>query len=536
MNAKNIQAYDAIVIGAGIGGLHQLFRLREKGMTVRVFEAGSGVGGTWYWNRYPGARTDSPSHVYQYWFSDELLNEWDWAQRYPAQEESERYLNYVADKFDLRRDITFNTRIDSAHWDDAAKRWSVTTDGGDVVHAQFLVSCAGIVSAPIKPPFKGYDRFQGRIVHTARWPKEGVDFAGKRVGVVGTGATGIQVVQTISDQVSRMTVFQRTPNYTLPMKNVNFTDTDRAQIRARQEQTKQTAFNSFVGFDANFDERSALDVPQDERLSLYEKLWQDGSLLLWFGGFKEVFFDPTINKEVSDFVRAKIRARIKDPKVAAKLVPSDHGFGTRRVPLETNYYEAFNRSNVELVDINEAPVVELTETGIRTSAGDYPLDILILATGFDAGTGPLTRIDIRGRGGVSLKEEWDRELRTTMGLQIHGFPNLFTIGAPFAPTTAFCNAPTCLQIQGQWIADCIDFVRKSNFAQIEPTEETERNWIAEHDELANLSLVAKTKSWYTGTNVEGKKMRLLSYLGGVGPYRLKCEEIKNKDYEGFELV
>ena len=536
MTAQCDPSLDAVIIGAGIGGMHQLYRLREKGLSVRVIEAGSGVGGTWYWNRYPGARTDSPAHVYQYWFSDELLQEWDWAQRYPAQEESERYLNYVTDKFDLRREITFNTRVEAAHWDDAAKRWSVRADSGEVIQAQFLISCAGIVSAPIQPPFKGYERFQGRIVHTARWPKEGIDLAGKRVGVVGTGATGIQVVQTVAGEVARLVVFQRTPNYSLPMKNVDFTDADRARLRARYPEIKEAAFNSFVGFDANFDPREAQDVPKEERLELYENLWQDGSLMLWFGGFKEVFFDPAINEEVSEFVRAKIRARIHDPKLADKLVPKDHGFGTRRVPLETNYYEAFNRANVDLVDVNETPILELTESGVRTTDAEYPLDVLILATGFDAGTGALTRIDIRGRRGISLKEEWARDLRTTMGLQIHGFPNLFTIGAPFAPTTAFCNAPTCLQLQGQWIADCVDFVRQRNFASIEPTEETERRWIAAHDQLADLSLVAKTRSWYTGTNVEGKKMRLLSYLGGVGPYRLQCEDVKSNGYEGFALA
>ncbi len=527
---------DAVVIGAGFSGLYQLHKLRGLGLRVRAIEAAPGVGGTWYWNRYPGARTDSPSHVYQYWFSDELLQEWDWKERFPAQEETERYLNYVADKFDLRRDISLGTRVDAAKWDEATQRWEVRTDKGERISARFLANCVGTLSAPVTPPFPGRDLFKGQILQTARWPSEGVDLKNKRVGVIGTGATGIQVIQTVAPEVAELTVFQRTPNYAIPMSNPEYSKTEFSQVRANYPATREMVQNSFVGFDTDVHPRDFHDVPAAERLALMEELWADGSLKLWMAGFKEVFTDKAANLEISNFVREKIRVRIKDPAMAEKLLPRDHGFGTRRVPLENGYFETFNRDNVTLVDLRAEAIESITETGIRTSADEYDLDVLIFATGFDAGTGPLSQIDIRGRNNISLKEEWQRDMRSTMGLQVHGFPNMFMTSAPLAPAVAFCNAPTCVQQQVEWITDCIEHVLKKKGSCIEPTAETEAKWIAHHEDVANMTLLATTKSWYTGANIEGKSNRLLGYIGGVNVYRQLCDEVKAKDYEGFAIT
>ena len=530
---SSLQQLDAVVVGAGFAGLYQLHKLREQGLSVRAFEAGSGVGGTWYWNRYPGARVDSQSYIYQYWFSDDLLKEWNWSERFPAREETERYLNFVADKFDLREDIQFNTRVTAATYDESTQRWTVTTDKGESFSTQFLVMGTGGLSTPMVPPFPGHDTFKGQTLHTAHWPKEGVDLKGKRVGVIGTGATGVQVIQTIADQVKHLTVFQRTANYTIPMLNPKYDDAMRASLRAQYPALKERVQNTFAGFDYDFGDKNFHDLTPEERQRTMQTLWEDGSLNFWIGGFKEVFFDEAINEEISKFVRQRIRERIKDPKVADKLVPTDHGFGTRRVPLETLYYEAFNRDNVLLVDTKATPIERMTEKGIQTSAGEHELDILIFATGFDAGTGTLTRIDIRGRDGLLLKDAWADGIRTTMGLQVHGYPNMFMTMAPFSPAAAFCNVPTCLQQQVDWITDCIQFVRSQGLKSIEASAEAEAKWVAHHDELANLTLIPKTKSWYMGTNVKGKPPRLLAYVGGANVYRQACDDVKARGYEGF---
>ena len=526
--------FDAVVVGAGVAGLYSIYKLREQGLSVQAFEAGTSVGGTWYWNRYPGARVDSQAYIYQYWFSDDLLNEWDWSERFPAQEETERYLNHVADKFDLRSKIQFKTRVTGASFDEITQRWTVSTDDGQTVSAQFLIMGTGGLSVPMLPPFPGRERFKGQIVHTAQWPKEGVDLKGKRVGVIGTGATGIQVIQTIADQVGHLTVFQRTPNYTIPMRNPKYDDADRAELRSRYPDLKKRVHGTFAGFDYDFDSTDFLSLSPEERQNKMQALWDDGSLSFWVGSFLSVFVDQKVNDEFSEFVRKRIRARVKDPKIAEMLVPKDHGFGTRRVPLETKYYEVFNRDNVTLVDTRAAPIECLTEKGLQTAAGEHELDILIFATGFDAGTGALTKTDIRGRNGLLLRDAWEADgIRTTMGLQVHGYPNLFMTMAPFSPAAAFCNVPTCVQQQVDWITDCIRFVRDQGRNAIEPSEAVEAQWVAHHDELANIMLVSKTNSWYMGSNVAGKARRLLAYPGGVGNYRDKCDAVKASGYEGF---
>ena len=533
---SSTQHIDAVVVGAGFAGLYQLHRLLKQGMNVRSFEAGSGVGGTWYWNRYPGARVDSQAYIYQYWFSQELLDEWQWSERFPAQPETERYLNHVCDRFGLRKHITFGTRVTAAHFDETTGRWTVKTDKGETISAQFVVMNTGGLSAPVTPPFKGHESFRGTSVHTSHWPKEDIDLKGKRVAVIGTGATGIQVIQTIAPHVARMTVYQRTPNYAIPMRNPTYGDADRAALRAQYPALKEHVQKTFCGFDFDFDPRPFNEVPVAERLRLMEEAWDDGSLKFWVGTFGDVFFDPAVAEEFSEFARARIRARIRDPKVADKLVPKDYAFGTRRVPLETNYYEAFNQDNVRLVDVNEDPIVEMDATGIRTASGHEEFDVIVYATGFDAGTGALTRIDVRGREGRSLKDLWSRGIRTTMGLQVHGFPNMYMTMAPFSPAAAFCNVPTCVDQQVDWIADAIAHVRGRGAKAMEPTAETEENWLAHQDEVSGATLVARTnKSWYTGANIEGKERRLLAYVGGVGPYRDICDTVRAKGFEGFSV-
>ncbi len=534
--AQNTQRYDAVIIGAGIGGLYQLYRLREAGLKVLAIDAGSGVGGTWYWNRYPGARVDSPSHVYQYWFSEELNNAWNWSERFPAQPETERYLNFVADRFALRKDIQFSTRVLACDFDETQERWQITTDKGITLNAKYLISCAGTLSTPLKNLFVGEESFKGEVYHTARWPKEPVDFTGKRVGVVGTGATGIQVVQTIAPQVNALTVFQRTAPYTIPMRNQRYTDADRAALKARFHEIKALARNSFVGFDFDFTYGAFYDATPEARRAILEMLWNDGSLALWAGSYGELFVDEGVNNEVSAFVREKMAARIKDPALIKKLVPTDYGFGTRRVPLDTGYLETFLRPNVEIVDIKAAPIERIVENGVQTADGKiHELDALILATGFDASTGALTQIDIRGRDQQLLRDEWAHDLRTTLGLMVHKFPNLFLTAAPLSPGAALCNAPTCLQHQVEWITDCIDFLEKNQRAVIEPTLAQQDRWVAHHDEKASTSLVAKTRSWYTGANVDGKPKRLLAYAGGVNVYREHCDAVAAQGYAEFRI-
>ncbi|MDP3293547.1 MAG: NAD(P)/FAD-dependent oxidoreductase [Nevskia sp.] len=527
---------DVVVVGAGFAGMYGVHRLREAGLSVQGFEAGDSVGGTWYWNRYPGARVDSQSYIYQYWFSDELLKEWDWSERFPAQPETERYLNHVADKFSIRDAIQFNTRVEAAIWDDSAKRWTVSNDRGETLSAQFLLMSTGGLSAPNTPPFKHHEKFKGQIIHTGRWPKEGVDFAGKKVGVIGTGATGIQVIQTIAPLVGQMTVFQRTANYTIPMRNPQYDDAARAELKARSKAMEHRVHRTFAGFDYDWQSTDLMAMTPEAREAQLDEWFADGSLSFWIGSIQGVLLDEGINAVFSDFVKRKIRARIHDPKVADLLVPDDHGFGTRRVPLETKYYEAYNQPNVKLVSVKATPIVEFTERGIRTTEGEHECDIVIFATGFDAGTGALTRVDIRGKDGVSLKDAWAEGIRTTMGLQVHGYPNMFMTMAPFSPAAAFCNVPTCLQQQIDWISDCVKYLRASGLKVIEPSLEIENKWIAHHDEVSAMTLIPKTNSWYMGSNIEGKKRRLLAYPGGVNTYRAACEDLKAKHYEGFEMA
>ncbi|MBO0800428.1 MAG: NAD(P)/FAD-dependent oxidoreductase, partial [Blastocatellia bacterium] len=521
------ESLDAVVIGAGVAGLYQLYKLRdEQGLKVKAFDTAAGVGGTWYWNRYPGARFDSEAYIYQYLFSEELYKGWSWSERFPGQPEIERWLNYVADRLDLHKDIRFNTTIASAVYNEATQRWTITTDGGDVIDAQFLITCCGMLSAPLTSVFPGQEAFKGILVHTARWPKENIDLSGKRVGVVGNGATGIQVIQTIASEVGTLKVFVRTPQYIIAMKNPKYGPAEVEAYKTRFKELCETIPHTFTGFAYDFTNGNWKDLKPEQRREILERIWNEGSLRLWLASFSEMFFEEDASEEISEFVREKMRARLKDPKLCEALIPTDYGFGTHRVPLETNYLEAYHLPNVELVSVKKNPIERITPEGIRLADGtSYDLDVIVLATGFDAGSGALTRIDIRGRDGRSLREEWNHDIRTTMGLQVHGYPNLFTTGAPLAPSAALCNMTTCLQQQVEWISDCIQYLRNNALSVIEPTRQTQDAWVAHHDEIANSTLVTKTYSWYMGSNVDGKPRRLLSYIGGVGSYRQKCDQV-----------
>lgn len=534
VGAQVSQVYDAVVIGAGFGGLYQLYKLREAGLKVVGLDGGTGVGGTWYWNRYPGARVDSPSHVYQYFFSEELNDAWDWSERFPAQPETERYLNFVADRFDLRKDIIFSTKVLACVFDEEKSRWHLHIDNGSIIDAKYVIGCTGTLSTPLEHLFEGVESFRGDVLHTYHWPDQPVNFSGKRVGVIGTGATGIQVVQTIAPQVAELKVFQRTPPYTIPMKNKKYNDEERAAFKARFQEIKTLTRNSFVGFDIDFTYGSYHDASPEERLQVLEALWADGSLVIWAGSYSEVFTDDEVNKEVSEFVRGKMRERLKDPELIKKLVPSTYGFGTRRVPLDTGYLETYLLPHVELIDIKSAPIERIVPTGVQTADGKtHELDVLILATGFDASTGALSRIDIRGRDNQSLRDAWSEDLRTTLGLMVYQFPNLFMTTGPLSPGAALCNAPTCLQHQVEWITDCIMHVETSQRRSVEPTQIQQDQWVERCDELASASLLSKTRSWYTGSNVAGKSKRLLAFAGGAKVYREHIDAVAAEGYADF---
>jgi cation diffusion facilitator CzcD-associated flavoprotein CzcO len=526
-----IEQFDAVVIGAGVSGLYQLYRLRKLGLSVRCYEDGDGVGGTWYWNRYPGCRFDSESETYGYSWSKELRQEWDWKEHYSGQPENERYLNYVADKFELRRDIQFKARVVSAVYDDHANRWESELESGQRARAQFLVAAVGILSARYTPPFEGIDSFRGESFYTSRWPKEKADFTGKRMAVIGTGATAVQLIPETAKEVGHLTVFQRTPNYCAPCRNSVVTPEEQRQFKANYDNIHKRLRETPAAFLHDFDSRNTLEVPKEERLALYEQLWTQPGFSKWLGNFHDIMTNREANEDFAEFVRNKIRARVKDPVVAEKLVPKDHPFGSKRIPLETNYYEAYNRDNVLLVDVRETPIERITPKGVKTSDKEYEFDVIIYATGFDAITGAVTRIDIRGEGGQRLKDKWATAgFSTYLGLQTAGFPNLF-----IAMNAAFCNYTVCAESIVEWIAECIRHMREQGFARIAPTPQAEEAWVEHTDEVAASTLLSGTDSWFVGANIPGKKRRLLLYANTVPAYRQKCAEVAAKGYEGFLL-
>src|SRR6478735_293750 len=535
MGATPIPDLDVIIIGAGLSGMYQLHRLRELGLRVRVFEAGTDVGGTWYWNRYPGARFDSESYSYGYSFSRELLAEWDWSEHFAGQPETLRYLNHVADKFDLRRDIQFRSRVTAAHYDTDARSWTIALEDGSHFSPRFLITAIGPLSTPTLPRIEGRDSFQGQSFHTARWPKEPVDFAGKRVAVIGTGATGVQTIQTIASEVGHLTVFQRTPNWCAPLHNGKIDAETQVKIKAGYPEMFARCQETFACFIHTPDPRGAFEVSDDVREAFYEKLYGERGFGIWQGNFKDILIDRKANATISDFVARKIRQRVKDPKVAEKLIPKNHGFGTRRLPLETHYYEVYNRDNVELIDIKQTPIERITPKGIETSEREFEFDIIIFATGFDAITGAFDRIDFRGADGIRLKDKWKSGPETYLGLMVYQFPNMMML---MGPHTALGNIPRSIEYSVDWVTGLMQFARDNNLTRLEATTAGVDSW-TDHVKALGVGLLSnEVDSWMTGinSNVEGKQTRIIARYSGSAPaYRARCDEVAAKGYDELRL-
>lgn len=528
--------FDAVVVGAGFSGLYMLHRLRELGLSVRVYEKGDGVGGTWYWNRYPGARCDSESHIYCYSFDEDLYEEWEWSERYPEQPEILEYLNFAADELDLRRDIAFETEVTSASYDDDAATWTVETADGDSVETRFFISAVGCLSEPFKPDFDGLDTFDGEWYHTARWPHDGVDLDGKHVGVVGTGSTGIQFISENASRASHLTVFQRTPNYAVPARNRPLEADEYEEIRDNYDAIWERARNSRLGMPFEPDENSARGLSEDEIRDILEDRWQQGGFR-FLHAFEpgHVLSNAETNEIISEFIREKIRERVDDPETAEKLVPTDHPYASKRPPMDYNdYYGTYNRDNVSLVDVDANPITELTPDGVRTTADHYDIDVLVFATGFDAMTGAILAMDIYGRDGRSLEEKWADGPTTYLGLGIHDFPNCFTITGPQSPSV-LTNMPMSIEQHVEWITDCIAYMDREGYDRIEATAESEQQWVSQTNMLADNMLFSEAKSWYRGENVPGKPSIFTPFPGGLEMYRGICERVAEDDYDGFEL-
>ena len=523
--------YDAVIIGAGFAGMYMLHRLRTLGYTVRVYERGDGVGGTWYWNRYPGARCDTESVTYSFSFSTELEQEWNWTERYAPQAEILKYAQHIADRFDLRRDIQFETTVTAAVYDDASKQWNITTDGGDLVAARFCISAAGCLSAATVPDYPGLADFRGEWYHTGKWPHARVDFTGKRVGLIGTGSSGVQSTIAIAPEAAHLFVFQRTPNYSIPAWNGPLEPAALQQIKSDYRQLREAARYAQIGIPFISNNKSAKRVPAAEREREYEAAWAAGGFNFVMA-YPDLLMDLESNRTAAEFVERKIRAKVNDPQVAELLIPTDHPLGTKRLCVDTGYYETFNRDNVTLVDIRKFPIVTLTPNGLRTQAASYDLDALVFATGFDAITGPLLKIDIRGRCGQRLQDKWAEGPRTYLGLATAGFPNFFMITGPGSPCV-LSNMLVSIEQHVEWIATCIEFMRTQAIAVIEPALDAENAWVQTVHEVGHTTLYPLTNSWYTGTNIAGKVRMFTPYAGGVGTYRRICDTVVEKGYEGF---
>ena len=530
----NTTDFDAIVIGAGISGMFMLYRLRELGMTVRVFETGADVGGTWYWNRYPGARFDSESWTYGDSFSKELMQEWDWKEHFSPQPDTLDYLNLVADKFDLRRDMQFRSTVKAAHWDDAAGTWTVTLENGEQARSRFLCTAVGILSAHTLPAIPGVESFRGPAYHPARWPHTPVDFTGKRVGIIGTGATAIQAIPEIARQAKQLTVFQRRPNWAAPLHNAKISKEEMAAIKARYDEIYAHCASTPMWFIHQPDPRKTLDVPQEEREAFWEKLYAEPGFGIWLGNFRDIGVDEKANAAISDFIARKIRQRVEDPAVAEKLIPKDHGFGSRRVPLESGYFEAFNRDNVLLVDtLNEEQIERITPRGIRTSKREYEFDILVYASGFDGVTGAFDRIDIRGGNGVRLKDAWADSPRTYLGMMAEGFPNMLMV---LGPHTARGNITQAVEHSVEFQAGILRFMLEHGYTRVETRPEHVAEWTETVIKAAEKLLSSKVDSWQTGVNrnVEGRNVRrVLGYNGNGVHFRRKTDEVAKGGYREF---
>jgi cyclohexanone monooxygenase len=534
-HTEAVRTVDAVVIGAGFSGLYMLQRLRELGFSVQVFEAAADVGGTWYWNRYPGCRCDIESMEYSYSFDKELEQEWEWSERYATQPEILGYAGHVADRFDLRPDIQFETRVTNAAYDEDADRWTVRTDRGDEVSAQFLVMAVGCLSASKKPEIPGLERYQGSWYHTGHWPHEGVDFTGQRVGVIGTGSSAIQSIPLIAEQAAQLTVFQRTPNFSLPAKNAPLDPEVVRELKARYPAHRQDARESAFGVPSVEPEKSALDVDHEERTETYRKGFEKGSLVGMILSYNDLITSKEANDTAAEYVRSRIREIVEDPAVAETLSPRTYPIATKRLCLDTNYYATYNRPNVSLVDVRKTPLQEITETGLRTSEQEYEFDSIVFATGFDAMTGALVAFPIEGRDGTLLRDKWEGGPRTYLGVSTSGFPNMFIITGPGSPSV-LSNMMVSIEQHVDWIGDCVSYLRDQGAKAIEATTESEDYWVDHVNEVGDTTLFPTANSWYMGSNVPGKPRVFMPYIGGVGVYREICDDVAAKGYEGFTIT
>jgi cyclohexanone monooxygenase len=532
-SSSTYTTFDAVVVGAGFAGLYMLYRLRQLGLSARAYEAGDGVGGTWYWNRYPGARCDVESMQYSYSFSEDLQREWHWTERYPQQEEILRYINHVADRFDLRRDIQLETRVTEAVYDEKNSQWTVLTDRGDKVVTRFLISAAGCLSAGRVPDIPGLDSFKGKWFHTGNWPHEKVDFSGRRVGVIGTGSSGIQAIPVIAREAAQVVVFQRTPNFSIPAWNRPLTEEEQQAWKANYPEHREKARRTRSGILYDYSQRATTEVSEEERQQEYERRWKRGGANFTHA-FNDIFINRASNDKAAEFVRNKIRSTVKDPKVAELLSPNDHAIGTKRICVDTDYYETFNREHVSLVDLRVTPIQEIVPAGIRTDTATYELDAIVFATGYDAVTGSLDRIEIRGRGGKALKDKWSEGPRTYLGLMTAGFPNLFFITGPGSPSV-LTNVVVAIEQHVDWISRCLQHMQAEDLGVAEPMAAAENEWVAHVNEVAGKTLFPSTKSWYMGANVPGKPRVFLPYVGGFGNYTTICEEVVAEGYRGLRF-
>ena len=532
MNNEAKADLDVLIVGAGVAGLFMLYRLRSRGFKARVYEAGGDVGGTWYWNRYPGARCDTESVQYSYQFSEELQQEWEWSERYASQPEILRYVEHVAERFDLRRDIVFNTRIVSAVFNEEASHWVVETDGGERISATFCVMATGCLSSPNIPAFDGLDDFDGPVFHTGLWPHEKVDFTGKRVGVIGTGSSAMQSIPIIAREADEVFVFQRTAHYAVPAHNGPINEERVREVKANYPEIRARAKKSATGFDQTFGEKEALKVGEEEREREFEKRWAHGGLP-FLSAFTDLRYSEEANQMAGEFVRNKIRSVVKDPKTAELLCPTTV-IGCKRLCVVTEYYEVYNRPNVHLIDVSESPIEKITPEGIMTAGRVYDIDTLILATGFDAMTGTLLRIDIRGRGGRTLQDKWKEGPRTYLGLMTAGFPNMFTITGPGSPSV-LTNMQTSIDHHVEWIGACLVYLRENGMKSIEATVEAEGAWVAHNNEETAKTIRYQCTSWYLGANIPGKPRVFMPYIAGFDVYSQKCRQIVEAGYEGFRL-
>ncbi len=530
--------HDLIIIGAGLSGIYQLYRAKEMGLNVTVLEAADGLGGTWYHNRYPGCRFDSESYTYGYSFSEELLDEWDWSEHFSSQPENLRYLNHVADKFDLRRHMQFGARVRACRFDEASSTWTIELHDGRTLRTRFVVTAVGILSQPTMPRVEGVERFAGPSFHTYDWPHESIDLTGKRVAVIGTGATAVQLIPRVAETAGELYVFQRHPNWCAPLHNRPISPEEMADIRSRYDEIFELCTKTPGGFIHRADRRNLADVPEAERYAFFEELYASSGFRIWQGNFRDVLMREEANEEFSAFVAGKIRDRVNDPVLAEKLVPKDHGFGTRRVPMETGYYEAYNRPNVHLVDLNETPISSITETGVQTSDHLYEVDVIVYATGFDAVTGAFDAIEFVGVGGQTLREKWAKGPVTYLGIQAAGFPNLLMVAGPQAGS-GFTNFGRGIEEAVDWLTALFEHLRAEETVRIETSEEAEQEWVQHVRDMYDLVLLGKVKSWFTGYNSnldDRDEMRPVAYNGGAPRYRMRLAEVVDKGYEGFVLT